>query len=167
MITQMCQRLMSRSRSASRSVCTNRSLLCQCLMPRSRRASRSVCTNRPSINRRDPADSLHRQGCRYACGDATTGPSDSDGVHDHGRPADAVRWQSYGGADGMRQVACPKCGINQPFSLAHLCPGLAPCAAPWRWFMARAHQGQQGFENHIGSASRTPLVSHASEAHFP
>ena len=45
-----------------------------------------------------------------ACGDATTGPSDSDGFDNRGRPADAVRWQSYGGADGMRQVACPKCG---------------------------------------------------------
>ena len=31
-------------------------------------------------------------------------------VDDRGRPADTVRWQSYGGADGMRQVACPKCG---------------------------------------------------------
>ena len=37
-------------------------------------------------------------------------PSDSDGVDDRGKPAGAVRWQSYGGADGMRQVACPKCG---------------------------------------------------------
>ena len=59
----------------------------------------------------DPADSKHRQGsCRSACGDATTGPSDLDGVDDRGRPADAVRWQNYGGADGMRQVACPKGG---------------------------------------------------------
>ena len=91
--------------------------------------------------RRVPADLLHQQSCRHACGDAATGPSDSDcgnadqpgdqacrvptgsacgdattgpsnsdGVEDRGRPADAVRWQSYGGADGMRQVACPKCG---------------------------------------------------------
>ena len=45
-IMQMCHRLMSRSRSASQSVCTNRSLMCQCLMSRSRSASRSVCTNR-------------------------------------------------------------------------------------------------------------------------
>ena len=59
---------------------------------------------------RVPAEPVHRQSCRYACGDAATGPSYSDGVEDHGRPADAVRWQSYGGADGMRQVACPKCG---------------------------------------------------------
>ena len=60
---------------------------------------------------RVPTDSKHRQGCsRSAFGDATTGPSNSDGVEDRGRPADAVRWQSYGGADGMRQVACPKCG---------------------------------------------------------
>ena len=59
----------------------------------------------------DPADSTHRQGCcRSACGNATTGPSDSDSVDNRGRPADAVRWLSYGGADGMRQVACPKCG---------------------------------------------------------
>ena len=59
---------------------------------------------------RVPADSIHRQGCcRSACGDATTVPN-SDGVEDSGRPADAVRWQSYGGADGMRQVACQKCG---------------------------------------------------------
>ena len=54
---------------------------------------------------RDTADSIYRQGCRYACGDATTGPSYSDGVVDHRSPAGAVRRQSYGGADGMRQVA--------------------------------------------------------------
>ena len=70
---------------------------------------------------RDPEDSVHRQGCRYACGDATSGPSDSDGVDDHGRPADAVRWQSYGGADGMRQVACPKCGCLTTFAEDDAC----------------------------------------------
>ena len=60
---------------------------------------------------RVPTDCIRRQGCcRYACGDAATGPSNSDGVEDRGRPAGAVCRQSYGGADGMRQVACPKCG---------------------------------------------------------
>ena len=29
---------------------------------------------------RDPAESIHRQGCRDACGYATTGPSDSEVV---------------------------------------------------------------------------------------
>ena len=40
----------------------------------------------PSINQvtEDPADSLHRQGCRHACGDATTSTSESDGVKDRG-----------------------------------------------------------------------------------
>ena len=36
-------------RSASRSICTKRSLMCQCLTSRSRSASRSACTNRSSI----------------------------------------------------------------------------------------------------------------------
>ena len=58
---------------------------------------------------RVPTDSVHRQGCcRYACGDAVKGPSNSDGVEDCGSPAGAVRRQSCGGADGMRQVACTK-----------------------------------------------------------
>ena len=44
-----------------------------------------------------------------AYGDAATGPSYSDGVEDHGNPDHgAVRRQTYGGADGMRQVACPQ-----------------------------------------------------------
>ena len=43
-IMWMCQCFMSRSRSASRSVCTNRSLMRQCLMLRSRSASRNVYT---------------------------------------------------------------------------------------------------------------------------
>ena len=36
--------------------------------------------------RRVPADLQHRHCCRYACGDAVTGPSDSDGFEDHGNP---------------------------------------------------------------------------------
>ena len=35
---------------------------------------------------REPTESIHRHGCRHACGDATTGPSKSDGVEDRGRP---------------------------------------------------------------------------------
>ena len=35
--------------------------------------------------RRVPADLLHRQNCRYACGDAVTGPSGSDGFEDGGK----------------------------------------------------------------------------------
>ena len=50
---------------------------------------------------RDPEDFLHRQGCRYACGDATTVPRIQTVLM-------TVRWQSNGGADGMRQVACPR-----------------------------------------------------------
>ena len=37
---------------------------------------------------RVPAESIHRQSCRHACGNATTGPSDSDGFEDCGRPAE-------------------------------------------------------------------------------
>ena len=60
---------------------------------------------------RVPTDSIHRQECcRYACGDAVTGPSSSDFVEDSGSPAGAIRRRSYGGTDDMRQVACPKCG---------------------------------------------------------
>ena len=44
------------------------------------------------------ADSIHRQGCRYACGDAANGVSDADGVEDRGSPAGVVRRQSCGGA---------------------------------------------------------------------
>ena len=29
-----------------------------------------------------------------------------------------------------------------PIFLDHLCPGLAPRAAPWRWSMAHAHRGR-------------------------
>ena len=36
--------------------------------------------------RRDPADSIHRQGCRHVCGEATTSPSDSDAVEGCGSP---------------------------------------------------------------------------------
>ena len=32
--------------------------------------------------RRDPSEPVQRQGCRYACGDATTGPTDSRCVED-------------------------------------------------------------------------------------
>ena len=35
---------------------------------------------------RDSADEVHRQGCRYACCDATTGPSGSDGAEARGSP---------------------------------------------------------------------------------
>ena len=43
-------------------------------------------------------DSVHRQDCRYACGDAANGPSYSDFVEDCGSPAGAVRRDSCGGA---------------------------------------------------------------------
>ena len=46
--------------------------------------------------RRDPADTIHRHGCRYACGDATAGPSGSDGAEDCGSPAGAIRRDSCG-----------------------------------------------------------------------
>ena len=36
---------------------------------------------------RDPADSIHRQDWRHACGDAATSPSDSDAVADRTSPA--------------------------------------------------------------------------------
>ena len=133
MVLQMRQCRPSRSWSASLSVCTNTSTplvtLQEGISERMHKKIVDVPMPHVALKERiserfheqtvdhpgdqacgDPADSIHRQGCRYACGDATTGPSDSDGVDDHGRPADAVRWQSYGGADGMRQVACPQCG---------------------------------------------------------
>ena len=46
---------------------------------------------------RVPAVSIHRQGfCRYACGDAAKGPSDSRCVEDRGSPVGAARRQSCG-----------------------------------------------------------------------
>ena len=60
--------------------------------------------------RRFPADFPHLQSCRYACGDAVTGPSDSDCIEDSGKPAGAVRRQSCGRAcdqaDGPGNQAC-------------------------------------------------------------
>ena len=48
---------------------------------------------------RIPTDTEHRQGCcRYACGAATIGPSDSDCNEDSANPAGGVRRQSCGGA---------------------------------------------------------------------
>ena len=44
---------------------------------------------------RDPADSIHRRGCRCPCGDATTGPSVSDCAEDGGSP-DTVHRKNYG-----------------------------------------------------------------------
>ena len=44
------------------------------------------------------ADSIHRQVCRQACGDAANGPSDSDCCEDSGNLAGEVRRQSCGGA---------------------------------------------------------------------
>ena len=38
--------------------------------------------------RRDPADSIHRQSCRHAGGDAVTGPSDSRCAEDRGSTSD-------------------------------------------------------------------------------
>ena len=47
--------------------------------------------------RRDPADSIQRQECRCACGDATTGPSDLAGAGDQARrdPADSIHRQCF------------------------------------------------------------------------
>ena len=57
---------------------------------------------------RVPTDTIHRQGCcRYACGDATTGPSDSDWVEDRGSPPGAVRRQSCGDACDHADVPVP------------------------------------------------------------
>ena len=61
---------------------------------------------------RDPADLLHRQGCRYACGDETTGPSDSDIIED-GSPADAVRRQ---GACGHADAPVPHDALKERIS---------------------------------------------------
>ena len=51
---------------------------------------------------RIPADTVHRQGCcRYACGVAATGPSDSDCAEDGGSPARAGHRQNFGRACGQ------------------------------------------------------------------
>ena len=47
---------------------------------------------------RDPVDSKRRQGCRHACGDGTTGPSDSDSGEVCGSPARAFHRQNSGRA---------------------------------------------------------------------
>ena len=55
---------------------------------------------------RDPADSLHRHGCRYAGGDATTGPANSDAVDDRGsslQPSDQACPDS---ADAAHRQGC-------------------------------------------------------------
>ena len=62
---------------------------------------------------RDPADSMRRQGCRYACGDATTSPSDSDGDEDRGGPAGAVRRQGLGGACDHADVPTPHVALQE------------------------------------------------------
>ena len=67
---------------------------------------------------RDPADSLHRQGCRYACGDATTGESDSGPPTQFvGRVVEAlmacVRWHAQNAAASpraSRTTHAIKCG---------------------------------------------------------
>ena len=51
------------------------------------------------------ADSQRRQGCRPACGDATTGPSGSDCAGEGGGPAGAVRRQN--GGSGCDHAGAP------------------------------------------------------------
>ena len=68
--------------------------------------------------RRVPVDLLHRQGCRYTCGDAVKGPSDSDCFEDSGKPAGAVRRQSCGRAcdqaeEIIPQKRIPECVVGQ------------------------------------------------------
>ena len=64
--------------------------------------------------RRDPADPIHRQGWQYACGDATTGLSDSDGAEDRESPTDAVRRESCG-------CACDHAGDHAGPPGDHVC----------------------------------------------
>ena len=66
--------------------------------------------------RRVPADLVHRQNCRYACGDAVKGPSDSDCFEDSGKPAGAVRRQSCGGASGLADAPVPPVALQERIS---------------------------------------------------
>ena len=61
---------------------------------------------------RDPADSIHRRDWRHACGDATTGPSDSDCAEDGVCPVDQPGDQACReAADSKRRQGCRRaCG---------------------------------------------------------
>ena len=70
-------------------------------------ASVPMTVHQPSDEaRRVPADLLHRQSCRYACGDAVTGPSDSDGFEDCESPDQPGDQASRDPADPVHRQSC-------------------------------------------------------------
>ena len=84
---------------------------------------------------RDPAGPLCRQGCRHACGCATTGPSNSDSGKDGGRPALAVHRQNCGHAcdqaDQPGDQACQDSAdsiYRRPCGDATTGPSVSDCA---------------------------------------
>ena len=64
----------------------------------------------------DPADSTHRRGCRYSCGDAVKG---SDSARDGGSLAGAVRRQSCGGACANADAPAPHAASKDTVPQSH------------------------------------------------
>ena len=62
---------------------------------------------------RVPADSMYRHGCRYACGDATTGPANSDAGDDagddRGNPPHSGDQARRNSADAVHPQGWPLC----------------------------------------------------------
>ena len=81
--------------------------------------------------RRDPAESARRRhGRRYAVGDATTGPSDSDGGKDGGSPARAVHRQNCGHACDRADHPGDQACQNPASGEAATANGVGGCGSP-------------------------------------